>query len=64
MKLALADVVILEGTLIFSIPEIRDLINLKLYLDTDCDIRLSRRVYKDCCVKNKKLEDVLDKYLK
>lgn len=55
---------ILEGTLIFSIPEIRNLINLKLYLDTDEDIRLSRRVYKDVCIKNKKLEVVLDKYLK
>jgi uridine kinase len=56
--------VILEGPLIFFQPEIRNIINLKLYLDTDEDIRLSRRVYKDVCIKKKKLEVVIDKYLK
>ena len=59
-----ADVIILEGTLIFTNPGIRNLIDLKIFLDTDEDIRLSRKVYRDVCLRNKNLNDVLDKYLK
>ena len=59
-----ADVIILEGTLIFTNPGIRNLIDLKIFLDTDEDIRLSRKVYSDVCLRNKNLNDVLDKYLK
>lgn len=38
-----ADVIIVEGTLIFHEESVRDLIDLKIFLDTDEDIRLSRR---------------------
>ncbi|KAK0063446.1 uridine-cytidine kinase 2-B [Biomphalaria pfeifferi] len=38
-----ADVVLFEGILVFYFPEIRDLFNLRLFVDTDPDTRLSRR---------------------
>ena len=38
-----SDVVLFEGILVFYFPEIRDLFNMRLFVDTDPDIRLSRR---------------------
>lgn len=38
-----ADVVLLEGILVFYYPDIRDLFHMKLFVDTDPDTRLSRR---------------------
>lgn len=38
-----ADVVLLEGILVLYDPEIRDLMHMKLFVDTDSDTRLARR---------------------
>nr|CAD7581546.1 unnamed protein product [Timema californicum] len=38
-----ADVVLLEGILVFYFPEIRELFHMKLFVDTDSDTRLARR---------------------
>jgi uridine kinase len=38
--------------------------DLKLYLDTDEDLRLSRKVYRDVCVKKKDIKEVINKYMK
>ena len=38
-----ADVILVEGILVFYFKEIRDLFNMKLFVDTDADTRLSRR---------------------
>lgn len=38
-----ADVILVEGILVFYFREIRDLFNMKLFVDTDADTRLSRR---------------------
>ena len=37
------DVLIIEGILVFYNPEARDMLNMKLFVDTDPDTRLSRR---------------------
>ena len=37
------DVLIIEGILVFYNPEVRDMLNMKLFVDTDPDTRLSRR---------------------
>ena len=39
-----ASVVVLEGLFVFCIPELRDLIDLKVFVDEDDDTRLARRV--------------------
>lgn len=38
--------------------------DLKIFLDTDEDTRLSRRVFKDCCIRKKPIKDVIEKYRK
>lgn len=38
-----ADVVLFEGILVFYSQEIRDMFHLRLFVDTDSDVRLSRR---------------------
>ena len=45
-----SDVVLLEGILVFYYKEVRDLFDMKLFVDTDADTRLARRGknYKDC----------------
>ena len=40
------DVIIIEGHLIFNNEKLKELINLKVFIDTDDDVRLSRRVMK------------------
>lgn len=42
-----ADVIIVEGALIFCSEELRSMFDLSLYIDTDDDVRLSRRVLKN-----------------
>ena len=41
-----ADVVIIEGILVLHMPEIRQMLNMKVYVDTDDDVRLARRCVK------------------
>ena len=38
-----ADVIIVEGILVLHSPAIRDMLNMKIYVDTDDDVRLARR---------------------
>lgn len=42
-----ADVVLFEGILVFYSQEIRDMFHLRLFVDTDSDVRLSRRGKRD-----------------
>ena len=53
-----------DGTLIFYETKMNSIFDLKIFLDTDDDIRLSRRIYKDVCIRKKSLNSAVDKYLK
>jgi len=55
-------VVIVEGILIFVEPAIRDLLDFKIYVDTDADVRLIRRLRRDIEERGRALEDVLRQY--
>lgn len=57
------DVLILEGILIFDNPEIRDLCDIKVFVDTDDDIRLARRIQRDVLQRGRSIESVLDQYM-
>lgn len=57
-----ADVVIFEGILAFHDREIRDMLNMKVFVDTDADERLCRRLYRDTKQRGRDLESVLDQY--
>jgi len=56
-------VVLVEGILIFAEPELRDLFDLKIYVDTDPDLCLIRRINRDVKKRKRSLESVLDQYV-
>jgi uridine kinase len=58
------DVLIVEGILVFYYPKIRDLFQMKLFVDCDADTRLSRRVLRDMCEYKRDLEQILYYYTK
>jgi len=55
-------VIIVEGILIFENPELRDLMDVRIFVDTDADIRLCRRVKRDVNKRGRSLESVLTQY--
>ncbi|KAA8523522.1 hypothetical protein F0562_009945 [Nyssa sinensis] len=57
-----SDVIILEGILIFHDPRVRDLMNMKIFVDTDADVRLARRIRRDTVEKGRDIDTVLDQY--
>ncbi|KAG6755652.1 hypothetical protein POTOM_041485 [Populus tomentosa] len=59
-----SDVIILEGILIFHDPRVRELMNMKLFVDTDADVRLARRIRRDTVEKGRDIGTVLDQYSK
>ena len=63
LRIEPAPVLIVEGILIFAEPEIRDLIDIKLYVDTDADVRILRRIKRDVVERGRTLESVEKQYL-
>lgn len=55
--------VILEGILLFFEPRLRELIDLKIYVDTPDDIRFIRRLTRDIDERGRTVESVIDQYL-
>lgn len=56
-------VILLEGILIFALPEIRRLLDLKVFVDTDADIRFIRRLQRDIRERGRSVESVIEQYL-
>ncbi|XP_030624438.1 uridine-cytidine kinase 1 [Chanos chanos] len=56
-----ADVVLFEGILVFYTQDVRDMFHMKLFVDTDSDVRLSRRVLRDIN-RGRDLEQILTQY--
>ena len=55
-------VVLLEGILLFVEPELRALLDFKIFVDTDPDLRLIRRLKRDMSERGRAVEDVLRQY--
>ncbi len=58
-----AEVIIVEGILLFAIPEIRDLCDLKIFVETDDNIRLLRRIERDMNYRSRDFKSIRDQYL-
>lgn len=58
-----APVILVEGILVFVEPELRDLFDVKLYVDTDADVRLIRRLQRDIEERERTVESVCKQYL-
>ena len=52
-----------EGILIFAIPELRELFDVKLFVDTDADLRFMRRLKRDMQERGRTIESVYEQYL-
>ena len=57
-------IIIVEGILILEDERIRDLLDIKVYVDTDADIRILRRLVRDIDERGRTVESVIDQYLK
>lgn len=57
------EVIILEGILILEDPRLRELMDIKVYVDTDDDIRFIRRLTRDINDRGRTMESVIDQYL-
>lgn len=55
-------VIIVEGILIFENKPLRDLMDIKIFVDTDADVRLCRRIKRDVTKRGRTLESVLQQY--
>lgn len=56
-------VIIVEGLLIFQNPELRDLMDIKIFVDTDADVRILRRILRDVQERGRSIESVVEQYL-
>lgn len=59
-----ARIVLAEGILIFAEPALRRLFDVKLFVDTDADIRLIRRLQRDVEERGRTVQSVIDQYLR
>ena len=57
------EVIIVEGILVLNDPRLRDLMDIKIFVDTDDDIRIIRRIERDLEVRGRSLQSVIDQYL-
>jgi len=64
MEVPPAAVVVIEGILILAEPELRELLDLKVYVDTAPDIRLARRLERDISERGRTAESVVEQYLR
>lgn len=58
-----AKVIVVEGILIFAEPELRDRLDIKLFVDTDADVRILRRIVRDVRDRGRDLESIVTQYL-
>lgn len=56
-------VIIVEGILIFEHPGLRDELDIKVYVDTDADVRIIRRILRDVKTRGRSLDSVIAQYL-
>ena len=62
-KVISTNVILLEGILILENPELRDKLDMKIYVDTDADVRILRRLLRDVKERGRSLDSVIGQYL-
>ncbi|MBQ2602933.1 MAG: uridine kinase [Oscillospiraceae bacterium] len=58
-----ARVLLVEGILIYAEPELCRELDIKIYVDTDADVRILRRIVRDVKKRGRTLDSVIDQYL-
>lgn len=63
VKVEPTKVIIVEGILIFENKELLDLFDIKVFIDTDADVRIIRRIQRDVRERGRSLDSVINQYL-
>ncbi|QGU95281.1 uridine kinase [Clostridium bovifaecis] len=63
VKVEPKDIIIVEGIMLLQDPELRDLLDIKIYVDTDDDVRIIRRILRDISERGRTIESVVEQYL-
>lgn len=63
IQLAPSDVIVIDGILLFVDERVRDLCDVKVFVDADADIRLIRRIQRDMSARGRPLTEIIDQYL-
>ncbi len=64
VEVAPASVIIVEGLLILQDSVLRDMLDIKIFVDTDADVRILRRILRDVKERGRSIESVVEQYLK
>ncbi|MBP3736977.1 MAG: uridine kinase [Lachnospiraceae bacterium] len=56
-------IIVVEGIMIFAAPELRELMDIRIFVDADADVRILRRIMRDVKERGRTLESVIDQYL-
>ncbi|QSS99049.1 uridine kinase [Pontibacillus sp. ALD_SL1] len=57
------DVIILEGIMVLEDPRLRDLMDIKVFVDTDADVRIVRRLLRDIKERGRTIDSVIEQYI-
>lgn len=57
------DIIIVEGILVLDVPKLRELMDIKIFVDTDADVRIIRRIERDMRERGRSLESIINQYL-
>ena len=63
LRIPPSDVVVIDGILLFVDARVRDLCDVKVFVDADADIRLIRRIRRDMAKRGRPLPEILEQYL-
>jgi uridine kinase len=58
-----SDVIVIDGILLFVDERVRDLCDVKVFVDADADIRLIRRIQRDTTSRGRPLDEIIEQYL-
>lgn len=62
-RIAPSHIVLVEGILIFTEPDLRELMDMRIFVDTDADIRFIRRVRRDMNERGRSLDSIISQYV-
>lgn len=57
------DIIILEGLMILTEPEVRNMLDIKIFVDTDADVRIVRRIQRDIEERGRTIDSVINQYI-
>lgn len=63
VKINPSKIIIVEGILVLAVPEIRNLLDIKIFVDTDADEMILRRIERDMNERGRSLESIKNQYL-